>query len=242
MTFWPTWLRRDRLTRFTDQLLGSLVQADYGARGIMRPLIDLQYVFHGGHEGRAGVRCDDPLVFQVRLEDIFFSVRPIVLSLTRSTMFNSTTLSSSIRSVHRTRPAGACEQASAISLASAAPSKTRFLAEAGECLRVNTASKPSSTSCRRVRAMVARLVSSALDIWLSLHASPPSEASAFNRMRAFISRCAGCFPQRIMVVRRSRSSPSRFTTYFFTAISLVPTNGSGSVLPGHRFAKSTHCQ
>jgi hypothetical protein len=74
------------------------------------------------------------------------------------------------------------------------PSKMRVLAEAGECLRVSTASNPSSTSCWRVRAMVAKLVLSAAAIWLSLNASPPSAASAFNRMRAFISFCAGCLP------------------------------------------------
>jgi hypothetical protein len=76
----------------------------------------------------------------------FFSVRPIVLSLARSTIFSSTTFSSSICNVHRARPAGALEQASAINLASAAPSKMRFLAELGECLRVRAASTPSSTS------------------------------------------------------------------------------------------------
>jgi hypothetical protein len=50
----------------------------------------------------------------------------------------------------------------------------RVLAEAGECLRGNTASTPSSASCWRVRAMVARLVSSAVTIWLSLQGSPAS--------------------------------------------------------------------
>jgi hypothetical protein len=41
-----------------------------------------------------------------------------VLSLARSTMFSSTTLSSSSRSVHFARPRGGDEQAKAISLAS----------------------------------------------------------------------------------------------------------------------------
>jgi hypothetical protein len=63
------------------------------------------------------------------------------------------------------RPFGRGEQASAINLASAAPSKKRFLAELGECLRVRAASRPSSTSCWRVRAMVSMLVSSASAIW-----------------------------------------------------------------------------
>ncbi len=52
----------------------------------------------------------------------FLSVRPIVLSLARSTMFGSTTAFSSNVSVHRLHPIYGGEQASAISFASAAPS------------------------------------------------------------------------------------------------------------------------
>ena len=75
-----------------------------------------------------GLRWDDPLLLEVRLESVFLSVRPIVLSLARSTMFSCTTALSSSVSVHRLRPFGGGEQASAISLASLAPSKMRFLA------------------------------------------------------------------------------------------------------------------
>jgi hypothetical protein len=84
--------------------------------------------------------------FRCGRRTFLFKVRPIVLSLARSTIFSSTTFSSSSSSVQRARPAGALEQASAISLASAAPSKIRFRAELGECLRVRAASRPSSTS------------------------------------------------------------------------------------------------
>ena len=68
--------------------------------------------------------------FAWRTENVFFSVRPIVLSLARSTMCSSTTAVSSSFSVHRARPFGGSEQARAISLASEAPSKMRRLAEA----------------------------------------------------------------------------------------------------------------
>jgi hypothetical protein len=111
----------------------------------------LQHLFHRRDEGGVAVRGDDPLIFQMRFEKVFFNTRPIVLSLARSTIFNSTTLSSNSISVHRDRPLGGGEQAKAISLASAAPSKMRFRAEFGECLRVRTASKPSSTNRWRVR-------------------------------------------------------------------------------------------
>ena len=57
----------------------------------MRPVVDLDDILHGGHEGGVGVRRDYPLIVQVRLEDVFLSVRPIVLSLARATIFNATT-------------------------------------------------------------------------------------------------------------------------------------------------------
>jgi hypothetical protein len=63
------------------------------------------------------------------------------------------------------------------------------------------------------------LVSKALMIRLSLHPSPASEMSAFNRMRAFNKRFAGLFPLRISACNCSRSSAPSRTTYFFTAIS-----------------------
>src|SRR6476619_1147305 len=183
----------------------------------MWPLVNLQDVLHCSYEGGIGLRRDHPVLLQVRLESVFLSVRPIVLSLARPTICNSTTAVSSSVSVHRARPLGGGEQASAISLASAAPSKMRFLAELGECLRVRAASIPPSTRCWRVRAMVSTLVSSAAAIWLSLQASPVSEASAFSRMRAFSTWRAGPLPFWISALSRSRSSPLRFTTYFFPA-------------------------
>jgi hypothetical protein len=97
---------------------------------------------------------------QMRFEKVFLSsVRPIVLSLTRATIFNATTWSSSICSVRRVRPSGGVEQASAINFASPAPSNIRSLAELGERLGVSTLSTPSSTSCWRTRATVLELVS-----------------------------------------------------------------------------------
>src|ERR1700757_5186209 len=67
------------------------------------------------------------------------------------------------------------------------------------------------------------LVSKASMIRLSLHPLPASETSAFNKIRAFSTRCAGLFPFRINVSSRSRSSPLSLTTYFFTEISFAAT-------------------
>jgi hypothetical protein len=79
------------------------------------------------------------LPIAVRFDDVFFNVRPIVLSLAYSTMFNSTTFSSSRRRVQRANPSGAGEQARAISFASAAPSNIRRRAELGLYLRLSVA-------------------------------------------------------------------------------------------------------
>jgi hypothetical protein len=57
----------------------------------MRPVIDLDDILHSDQESSVAVRRDRPLVVQVRLEEIFFSVRPMVLSLARVTIFNTTT-------------------------------------------------------------------------------------------------------------------------------------------------------
>jgi hypothetical protein len=56
---------------------------------------------------------------------MFFSIRPIVLSLALVTIPSSTTFCSSKRSDHFACPAGGFEQASVISLASFSPSKIR---------------------------------------------------------------------------------------------------------------------
>ena len=111
-------------------------------------------------------------------------------------MCSSTTFSSSRRRLQRAKPSGAGESVSAISFASAAPSKMRGRAELGLYLRVNTASNPSSTSWRLVRSILAMLVSSAAAIRLSLHPSPAFDTSAFKRMRAFVSSRAERLPSR----------------------------------------------
>jgi hypothetical protein len=134
-------------------------------------------------------------------------------------MFSSTTFSSSNLRVQRTRPGGGSEQAKAIKRASFSPSKILGTAGVARCLRLKTASKPSSTSCLRTRYTREVLVSSACMIWLSLHPSPDPETSAFSNIRAFNRRCAGLFPFRMRSLSRCRSSSLSLTTYFFTEIS-----------------------
>src|ERR1700722_6923286 len=217
-------LGRDRLARLDDQLFRSFVQTNEGAVEITRLLVGFQHVFHRRDKGRVGVGWNDPLPIAMGLESVFFKVRPIVLSLAFSTMFNSTTFSSSNRRLQRAKPSGAGEQARAISLASVAPSKIRGRAEFGLYLRTSVASKPSSTSCRRALPTVLTLVSNAAAISPSVQPSPASEVSAFSRMRAFVINCADRLPDLIIASSRSRSSAHNFTTYFFAPVPVPATN------------------
>src|SRR6185295_17146548 len=160
---------------FSDQLFRGLVQTDQWLVWIARPRIDRQNVFHRRHERRVGRRWNDPLFSQVRFENVFFSVRPIVLSLARLTMPSSTTFSSRRRRDHFACPAGGLEQARVISRASFSPSKIRGTEGRSRCLRWSTASKPSSTNRCRVLWTVVRLVSKAATIRSSPQPSPASE-------------------------------------------------------------------
>src|SRR5438270_9783848 len=59
--------------------------------GIVWPRVDGQHVFHGGDERAVGIGRDHPTLSAMGLENVFLSVRPIVESLARSTMWSSTT-------------------------------------------------------------------------------------------------------------------------------------------------------
>src|SRR5258708_34833481 len=214
----------DRRARLDDQLLRGFVEAHERTLRIMRPLIDFQHVFHVGDKGRAGVRRDHPLLLAMRLENVFFSVRPIVLSLARSTMCSSTTFSSSRRRLQRAKPSGAGERVSAINFASSAPSQLRGPPELGLYLRLNTASHPSPTTRRLLPSILPLLLSSAAAIRLSLQPSPSSDTSAFSRMRAFVSNWAERLPLRINSSSWARSSALNRTTNFLTPITFPTTN------------------
>src|SRR5258705_2500524 len=144
-------LHRDRQARLGKELFGGLVQAHQRVIGMAWPRVDRQHIFHGGYERAIGLRRDDPALLAMGLENVFFSARPIVESLARSTICSSTTFFSNSRKGQRARPLGGFEQARAINLGSFYPPKMRATAGVARCLRLNTASKPSSTSCFRTR-------------------------------------------------------------------------------------------
>src|SRR5260370_14906742 len=116
-------IHRDRQARLGKELLGGLVQAHQRVIGIAWPRVDRQHIFHGGYERAIGLRRDDPALPAMGLENVFFSARPIVESLARSTICSSTPFFSNSRKVQHARPLGGLEQASAINLASFSPSK-----------------------------------------------------------------------------------------------------------------------
>src|SRR5271154_400665 len=84
------------------------------------------------------------------------------------------------------------------------------------------------------------LVSSAAAMALSLHPSPASDTSAFNKMRALVTICADFLPARTMASSRSRSSALSSTTYFLTAISLLATNHLRRCSRGDRDSEKHH--
>src|SRR5207253_2344529 len=177
---------RDRHARFGNELLRGFVEANQRTIAVAWPRVDGQHVFHSGYERAVGLRRDDPVLAAMGLESVFLSVRPIVLSLARSTMPSSTTLFSNNRKVQRARPLGGLEHARAISLASFSPSKMGETAGVARCLRLNTASRPSSTSCLRTSPVVAMKANhQILSNWLkqATSAANPKFAPQLPRVR-----------------------------------------------------------
>ena len=98
--------------------------------------------------------ANHPLLLAMRFENVFFSVRPIVLSLARSTMCSSTTFSSSRRRLHLAKPPA--EEVSAINFASAAPSKIRGR-RSWDCICGQHRLQPFLNQLAPVRSTVAML-------------------------------------------------------------------------------------
>src|SRR5271169_2040112 len=117
----------------------------------MGPLIDLQHILHIRYERRVLLRRDHPVLLNMGFEFVFFKARAIVLGLAAGTMSSSTTLPANNFNVQRAWPSGASEQANIVSFASVAPSKILGTGGVARCLRLRTASNPSSTSCWRTR-------------------------------------------------------------------------------------------
>jgi hypothetical protein len=97
----------NRCVHFTHQLLARLVHANDRETRIVRQAINRQHLLHRGDKRRVCVGRDFPVFAQVRTQFVFFSDRCTLIVETVSTIFSSTSLSASNRTVHRRYPAGA---------------------------------------------------------------------------------------------------------------------------------------
>jgi len=75
----PAWPHGQRHTRFGQKLFAGFVETNQRVGWIVRARIDRQHILHRRHKRSIGVGRNHPLLFQMRLERIFFNVRPTVL-------------------------------------------------------------------------------------------------------------------------------------------------------------------
>src|SRR5438128_466639 len=175
-----------RSLRFDGQLLTQFVHADQREARIVRPLVDLQHVFHVVDKLGIVLRRNAPHAFLPGLQLVFFRQRRTVSCETVSTMSSSTTRSANSRNVQRACPDGTAPQHSATTLASFSPS--RILArDSRTCfLRFKANSKPSSTSRLRMFSTVCTVTWQASAMALSFQAGPCLPASANNSTWAWV--------------------------------------------------------
>src|SRR5208337_265590 len=139
---------------------------------IVEPVVDFENIFHPPDELSIVFFGKAPLLFQPRLNCIFFSVLRTVSGLMESTTSNSTSLLASIRNVHRARPWGAGPQHVATSFASARPSSLRERDGQSCFFRRRAASNPSSTHRWRTLNTVLAATLRASATWASVCPSP----------------------------------------------------------------------
>jgi len=166
--------------------------------------------------------------FGDELENVFFLAPADRLSLARSTMFSSTTLSFEQPQRPFARPRGGAEQAKAISLASFLPSKIRCPGEVGPMLARQCPLRASSTNCwrrpaHRGEAGFQRLHD--LAVASILH---PRWTYRLQQDTRLIQKLRGALAGADQFRQMPAFAPVSFTTYFFTLISLAARIASGN--------------
>ena len=91
----------NRRAHFADQLFARLVHANDRKARIVRQAINGQHILHRRDKGRVPIGRDLPVFAQVRLQFVFFSDRCTLIVEIASTIFSSTSLSASSRTVQR---------------------------------------------------------------------------------------------------------------------------------------------
>ena len=192
----------------------------------MRPLVDFQHVFHVGDEGGAGLGRDHPLGLAMGLENVFLSVRPIVLSLTLPTICNSTNLlsPSKRRSVHLAWPAGAgpASQSDQLGFRGAVENPAPGPIWDCTCASGRLRSLPRQGAVAFARSSGCWCPAPRRSGCRSIPRRPPTRPLS-ERMRAFVSKCAARLPLRIKSASRARSSSLSLTTCFLTETSCLAT-------------------
>src|SRR5215471_12035542 len=199
-----------------NQLLARFIEVDFRARGIIRLLVEVKHVLHGGDKLSAHV-WQAPLLFLPGLEFVFLSTCRTVSRAIDGAKPNSTTLSAKSRRVQCACPSGAGVHATAIKCASCLPVSFRRAPGRGAS---SSAPRFVSTNRWRVRATVAVPTSNVAAIALSL-----SPSAALSRMRARVSLRAPVLPPRSRCSKVARSSALKSTTYFFLGMSGDSSHG-----------------
>ena len=224
--------QRQRLPDFAHELFAGFIHANRGKSGIVEPVVDFENIFHPPDELAIVFLRKAPLLFQPRLNCIFFSVLRTVSGLMESTISNSTSLPASIRNVHRARPWGAGPQQVATSFASALPSSLRERDGQSCFFRRSAASNPSSTHRRRTLKTVLAATPRASATCASVRASPSLPWSALSRILARVMASADVFPLRTKASSSDRPvSVKRTMNTFFMATSLYCRGDKRSIRP-----------
>lgn len=198
------WLARDWSSDFAHQLLARFIHAHLRIQRVIWKLIDTKNILHICHKGRALLWRNLPAFLQVRLKFVFFSAFCTDDFDMCSNISSCTNRSASNRTVHRFRPSGGGEQASAISRASFSPSKIDSRGGLSRGLRSSAALIPSSTNRRLVFSTVRVVTPRASAIRALGHAGPREPASQSSKVRACIN-----FLAPVLFVFVSLSSSSR---------------------------------
>jgi len=67
--------RRDGGGDFANELLGGFIHAHQRKPAIVRQVVEIENILHGGHKGSVLMGRDLPILAQVRLKFVFFSTR-----------------------------------------------------------------------------------------------------------------------------------------------------------------------
>ena len=221
---------RQRHTSLLGQLFATFIKADKRSFWIVGTMIDRQRIFHGTDEVGTLRLWNTPLLFQPRLEFVFFKVVRTVSFDTVSTISNSMSLSASICIVHSSWPSGAWLHANWTSRASAAPSSILDRVRFGR-VWLSAASMPSMTHFSRVRSTVRWWAPRAFAISASFQPPPSWFSSAINSIWARLIRRTEPVPLLTNAFNSLRSSFSSVTRYSFAGISSPLHHGLSGSMP-----------